>query len=116
MPAEMRQAEQVGPARLTGPARPVSPAQQKLEPLSADRFGVRFTADTEFRELLEEVRALASNREPSGDLLSLMKRGLEAYRRELQKERFGVGRKPRRVRSKRVGGVWAAPSRLAGIV
>jgi len=28
----------------------------------------------------------------------LMKRGLEAYRRELQKERFGLGAKPRHVR------------------
>jgi hypothetical protein len=74
--------------------------RRALEPLSADRFGVRFTADTEFRELLEEVRALASHREPGGELLSLMERALQAYRRELQKERFGVGRKPRRARSK----------------
>jgi len=74
--------------------------------LSADRFGVRFTADTEFRERLEEVRALASQRDAAqrrgdGDLLSLMKRGLEAYRRELRKERFGVGSKPRLVPSQR---------------
>ena len=34
--------------------------------------------------------------------MSLMKHGLEAYRRELQKERFGVGKKPRRVRRLRV--------------
>jgi hypothetical protein len=79
---------------------PVPPPQQpfperKLEPLSPDRFGVHFTADSEFRELLEEVRALASHSEPEGDLLRLMKRGLEAYQRELQKRRFGVGRKPR---------------------
>jgi 5-methylcytosine-specific restriction endonuclease McrA len=79
-------------------ATPAMPAQRKLEPLSPDRFGVHFTADAEFRELLEEVRALASHREPDGNLLSVMKRGLEAYRRELQKKRFGVGRKPRRVR------------------
>jgi 5-methylcytosine-specific restriction endonuclease McrA len=64
---------------------------------------VHFTADTEFRELLEEVRAPASHREPEGNLLSLMKRGLEAYWRELQKQRFGVGRKPRRVRREAVG-------------
>src|SRR5450432_3041815 len=88
-------------------ARPIKraiPAVRELEPLSADRFGVRFTADAEFRELLEEVRALASHREPGGDLLSLMKRGLQAYRRELQKERFGLGRKPRRDRSTGAGG------------
>jgi len=81
---------------------PTAPVRRALEPLSEGRFGVRFTADAEFRELLEEVGALASHREPAGDLLSLMKRGLVAYRRELQKERFGVGRKPRRVRSKSV--------------
>jgi HNH endonuclease len=87
------------------PARSVGRAPDggsRLEPLSPDRFGVRFAADAEFRELLEEVRALASHREPSGDLMSLMKRGLEAYRRELQKERFGVGKEPRRVRRLRV--------------
>jgi hypothetical protein len=40
------------------PIRRVIPAQRRLEPLSADRFAVRFTADAEFRELLEEVRGL----------------------------------------------------------
>ena len=105
-----------GPAdRVNVPDSPVisgaatlatAPMRRALEPLSADRFGVRFTADTEFRELLEEVRALASHRDAAqgqgdGDLLSLMKRGLEAYRRELQKERFGVGSKPRLVPSQR---------------
>ena len=70
-------------------------AQQRLEPLSSDRFAVRFTADTEFRDLLEQVRALASHRLPSGDLKTVLQRGLEAYRRELEKERFAVGKKPR---------------------
>ena len=92
---------------ISGAATPATaPMRRGLEPLSADRFGVRFTADTEFRELLEEVRALASHRDAApgrgdGELLSLMKRGLEAYRRELQKERFGVGNKPRLVPSQR---------------
>ena len=75
-------------------ARDERPAR-KLEPLSAGRFGVRFTADTEFRDLVEEVRALASYRHPDGDLLSLMRAGLEAYRRELQRARFKVGKKVR---------------------
>jgi 5-methylcytosine-specific restriction endonuclease McrA len=69
-----------------------------LKPLSLDRFSVNFTADREFRELLEEVRALLSHSEPQGDLLSVMKRGLKALRTELLKKRFGVGRKLRRVR------------------
>jgi HNH endonuclease len=74
---------------------PEAPKARRLEPLSADRCGVHFTADSEFRELLERVRGLAGHRLPSGDLLTLMKRGLEAYERELEKERFALGRKPR---------------------
>src|SRR6478735_5136622 len=77
----------------------------RFEPLSPDRYGVHFTADGEFRELLERVRGLAGHRLPSGDLMTLLKRGLEAYERELAKERFAVGRKPRRSR-----GVAPAPS------
>src|SRR4051812_37405451 len=71
--------------------QPVEPEGQKtakrrgVEPLSADRFGVRFTADGEFCQLLERVRGLAAHRTPSGDLLTLLKRGLEAYERELEK-------------------------------
>ena len=68
----------------------------RLEPLSADRYGVHFTADGEFRELLERVRGLAGHRLPNGDLMTLLKRGLEAYERELTKERFALGGKPRR--------------------
>jgi 5-methylcytosine-specific restriction endonuclease McrA len=74
---------------------PRASAPSRLEPLSANRYGVRFTADGEFRELLERVRGLAGHRLPGGDLATLMKRGLEAYERELLKERFSVGRKSR---------------------
>ena len=44
-----------------------APKPGRLEPLSANRFGVHFTADAEFRELLERVRGLAGHRLPSGD-------------------------------------------------
>jgi len=76
-----------------------APKPARLEPLSADRYGVHFTADGEFRELLERVRGLAGHRLPHGDLMTLLKHGLEAYERELTKERFALGRKPRRSRS-----------------
>ena len=77
------------------------PAERgSVKPLATDRFSVNFTADGEFRELLDEVRALLSHAEPKGDLLTVMKRGLEALRSELLKRRFGVGRKPRRIGSR----------------
>ena len=85
-----------------------APERQKsrrLEPLSADRYGVHFTADGEFRELLERVRGLAGHRLPSGDLLTLLKLALQAYESKLSKERFGLGRQPRRSR-----GVAAEPN------
>jgi 5-methylcytosine-specific restriction endonuclease McrA len=66
--------------------------------LSVDRFSVNFTADGEFRQLLEEVRALLSYVEPKGELMHVMRRGLEALRRELLKKRSGLGRKARPVR------------------
>ncbi|MET0790241.1 MAG: HNH endonuclease signature motif containing protein [Polyangiaceae bacterium] len=73
--------------------------QRRNEPLSVDRYGVHFTADSEFCDLLERVRGLVGHRLPSSDLLTLMRRGLQAYERELQKQRFAVGSKPRAARA-----------------
>ena len=89
------------PLAVSAPAEAAKP--RRLEP-----YGVHFTADSEFRELLERVRGLAGHRLPSGDLMTLMKRGLEAYERELTKERFALGTKPRRSR-----GVASAPSAVS---
>jgi hypothetical protein len=82
----------------SGPSGAAATKPRRMDPLSADRFGVHFTADGEFCALLERVRGLAGHRLPSGDLMTLLKRGLEAYERELEKERFAVGRKARRSR------------------
>ena len=84
--------------------------RRAVKPLSVDRFSVNFTADGEFRDLLDEVRALLSHSEPKGDLHAVMKRGLEALRRELLKKRFGVGRKPRRVQLRTSEARPASPS------
>jgi len=84
------------------PGRPaVSGARRarELEPLSADRFGVHFTADAELRELIERARALASHRLPNGDLAGLMKLMAACFVREEEKRRFGVGAKPRRTKA-----------------
>jgi hypothetical protein len=57
---------------------------------------VHFTADAEFRDLLERARALASHRLPNGDLATLMKLALKAFVHDAEKQRFAVGRKARR--------------------
>ena len=71
---------------------------RELEPLSADRFGVHFTADAELRDLIERARALASHRLPNGDLAGLMKLMAASFVRQEEKRRFGIGARPRRVK------------------
>jgi len=67
-----------------------------LEPLSADRFRVHFTADAELRDLIERAQALANHRLPNGDLASLMKLMAASFVRQEEKRRFGIGARPRR--------------------
>jgi len=69
---------------------------RELDPLSADRFGVHFTADAELRDLIERARALASHRLPNGDLASLMKLMAASFVQQEEKRRFGVGATRRR--------------------
>ena len=82
------------PAGITAPER--SRRTRESEPLSADRFGVHFTADTELRDLIERARALASHRIPNGDLAGLMKLMVASFVRQEEKRRFGIGTRPRR--------------------
>jgi len=72
---------------------------RELEPLSADRFGVHFTADAELRDLIERARALASHRLPNGDLAGLMRLMAACFVRHEEKRRFGIGARPRRVKT-----------------
>ena len=87
-----------GTAAAGSSVEPEAVRKREPEPLATDRFGVHFTVDAEFLDLLERVRGLARHRLPNGDLMSLMRRGLEAYLRELEKERFGIGGKSRSTR------------------
>ena len=85
------------PARaLDGRPRPRG---RELEPLSAERFGVHFTADAELHELIERARALASHRISNGDLAGLMKLVLASFVKQEENRRFGIGKLPRRARS-----------------
>jgi hypothetical protein len=97
MPAQYQTSAPAPAPALSSPPTfaPAKAAHRQVEPLSQDRFAVRFTADAEFLALLEEVRGLNGHRDPSGDLLALLKAGLQAHHRELLKQRFAVGRKPR---------------------
>ena len=75
---------------------------RELEPLSADRFGVHFTADAELRELIERARALASHRLPNGELAGLVKLMAASFVKQEEKRRFGIGARPRRAKTQTV--------------
>ena len=86
---------------------PRRPRGREMEPLSAERFGVHFTADAQLRELIERARALASHRTPNGDLAGLMKLVVASFVKQEEKRRFGIGTRPRRASSE------ARPASLA---
>jgi hypothetical protein len=88
------------PARVRDTVSDARPRAREFEPLSADRFGVHFTADAELRELIERARALASHRLPNGDLAGLMKLMAASFVRQEEKRRFGIGARPRRAKTK----------------
>jgi hypothetical protein len=72
-----------------------SDSQSRLEPLSAERYRVEFTASAALRAKIEQARELTSHALPSGDVALLFERALdELIEREL-KRRVGAG-KPRR--------------------
>ena len=76
--------------------------RSRLEPLSAERYRVEFTANAVLRAKIEQARALISHALPNGDLALLFERALdELIAREL-KRRVGAG-KPRRVSTPRPG-------------
>ncbi len=79
--------------RLPGTAR--GNQRGVVEPLSAGRFGVRFTAEARLEEKIERARELARHRLPNGDLATLTELAFDALLDRLQKTRFGVGCKPR---------------------
>jgi hypothetical protein len=84
----------------------------RVEALSPDRYGVQFTADSEFRELLAQARALASHQLPGGNMNDVLKLALKAFVQKAEKRRFSIGRRPRGVKS--VGGTRPARSHSPG--
>jgi hypothetical protein len=65
----------------------------KLEPLSAERYRVEFTANAELAAKIEQARALVSHKLPSGDLAALFEQALDHLIRHETKRRTGAGRR-----------------------
>ena len=83
---------------------PVGP-RPRVEPLSEERFGVRFTASARLREKLEHARNLMSH--VSREFEVVVERALDALIRELENKQWGKTDRPRRSRGTQDG----SPSR-----
>jgi hypothetical protein len=91
--AQASQSETSPPPSPPAPAR----AASRVEPLSAARYEVRFTASEELRQKLELCKDRLSHVNPSGDLAVVLERAVDLLLAELEKTRLGKTERPRRV-------------------
>src|SRR5256885_15903692 len=67
-----------------------------IAPLSADTFTIQFTGSRAFRDKLGQAQDLLRHRIPNGDLAQVFEKALDTLIAKVLKERFAIGRKPRR--------------------
>lgn len=74
------------------PSRPPSqrPSSLGIEPLSAQRYEIQFTAGVELKDKLELARDLMRHSLPSGDVGAIVERALDLLIEDLMKRRFGA--------------------------
>jgi hypothetical protein len=65
----------------------------RIDPLSAERYRIQFTADVDLKQKLELARDLLRHSHPSGDLAAVVSRALDLLLNELLQRRFGARRK-----------------------
>jgi hypothetical protein len=70
--------------------------QARVEPLSQDRFLVKFTASRAMRDKLEQARDLMRHANPSGDLAIVLERAVDSLIADLEKTRFGQTSRPQK--------------------
>lgn len=87
-----------GPARSAAPEgiHSPSPADEKIEPLSAERHLFRFTGSSGLRNKYERARALLSGPRSRGSMEAVVEAGLDALLDRLDPERRIARRKARR--------------------
>jgi hypothetical protein len=78
---------------LNAGALPTATGAGRVEPLSTERYAVRFTISEGVKRKLERARELLSHRLPSGDLSTLFEWALNELIGAVEKQRFGVGRR-----------------------
>jgi hypothetical protein len=72
------------------------PPPRPVVPVAEDLFKLQFPISREFRDEIREAQDLLRHRIPDGDLATLFCAALKLLVSDVKKERFGIGRKPRR--------------------
>jgi len=67
-----------------------------VAPLPADTYQIKFTGSRAFRDKLRQAQDLLRHCIPNGDLAEVFDKALDVLIAKVLKERFAVGRKPRR--------------------
>jgi len=81
------------PARASPPREDHRPA---IAPLAEETYKVQFTASRALRDKLKRAQDLLRHQLGDGDLAEIVERGLDLLIEKVEKERFAVGRKPRK--------------------
>jgi hypothetical protein len=77
-----------------------TPTQRdRLEPLSAQRYKIQFTANRELKEKLEQARALLRHALPSGDFGPIISRAPDLLIDDLLRSRFGAAARRKNTRA-----------------
>jgi 5-methylcytosine-specific restriction endonuclease McrA len=97
---------ELGPDR-PGPAiqlRPDAVRRPTVRPLSPARYKFEFTAGAEFRDKLEELRALLRPEVPDGDLVAVLEKAVAEMLERRKARRFSQTARPRNGRRQRGSG------------
>jgi hypothetical protein len=84
-PAIERQTSSSAPRDGAVPA-----SRNRIEPLSAQRYKIQFTADLGLKQKLEQARDLLRHAHPGGDFAAIVSRALDLLIDDLLRRRFGV--------------------------
>jgi hypothetical protein len=92
---------EVGSAPFTLRASSAPAQRDRIEPLSAQRYKVQFTADHELKAKLEQARDLLRHTLPSGDFAPILARALDLLIDDLLRSRFGAAARHKRTPASR---------------
>jgi len=99
------EARQPGATTILAPvetnANTTARARTRTEPLGAQRFSIRFTADEKVHDQLQELRSLLRHSVPDGDVGEILARAIGALLKRVRNTKIGECASPRSSRSMR---------------